>query len=62
MDEIDDANETAEAYLRELIANRRKPQPIPKGNGRCWACKIDVTGGRRFCCRECADQWEASQP
>ena len=58
MDDIDDANEEAEAQLQEIIAQRPKPQPIPPGNGRCWVCEITVTGGRRFCCRECADQWE----
>lgn len=61
MDDIDNANDQAETHLQDLIANRPKPQPIPPGNGRCWVCEIDVSGGRRFCGRGCADEWEASQ-
>jgi len=61
MDDIDDANESAFLTLQDALDRRPKPQPIPKGNGRCWVCEIDVTGSRRFCGRECADEWEASQ-
>lgn len=61
MDDIDLANDHAEMHRQHALKARPIPQPIPKGNGRCWLCEIDVEGDRRFCCRECADAWEEGQ-
>lgn len=60
MDEVDLANDRAEFYRQQALDTRPRPTPIPPGNGRCWVCAIDVEGARRFCCRDCADHWEAN--
>lgn len=56
MDEADRADEQAEQTLRAALAKRLPAGP--EATGLCLWCGIEVEPGRRFCDRECRDDWE----
>lgn len=61
-DIIDDANEHAAAFLAEAIEARKTFAPSPgHATGRCLCCGLPVEPPRRWCDRDCADDWEAER-
>lgn len=61
-DIIDDANNTADLFLRVELQNRKHTAiKAPDGIGVCLNCGADVEGDRRWCDHECRDQWQADQ-
>lgn len=62
MDIVDDAELKQERLLEAEIAriSAEAHKPIV-GTGECWNCGEPVEPGRRWCCADCRDQWEAEQ-
>lgn len=56
-DEADIANDIAEAERQRAIAEARVFHHQP-GIGICINCGVDVEGERRWCSKECCDDWE----
>lgn len=44
-----------------IKAARNKPLDTKNPSGECWNCFSSTGHERRFCDRECADEWEAEQ-
>ena len=61
-DEIDLANEQAERWLNQALANRSQ-QPKLAVKGSCHYCEADFAAGdeRLFCDSECAQDYEKEQ-
>jgi len=56
-DEADRGNDTAEFFL-DVAKRNKKPQADPHGIGMCLNCGAGVDGNRRWCDKDCADEWE----
>lgn len=57
MDEIDMANDHIERELAQSLAVARAVKPTPVYL-HCLNCGEPVTGGRAYCCAECAEDGE----
>jgi hypothetical protein len=55
MDEADAADATVEQHLKRALARRNATLPAV---GTCYSCAEPVDGARRFCDRECLEDWE----
>lgn len=55
MDEADAADLTMEQALSSALA-KRQATLIPVG--RCYSCNEGVEGNRRFCDKDCLEDWE----
>lgn len=55
MDDADAADLTQEQELSSALA-KRKTTLIPVG--RCYSCNESVEGNRRFCDKDCLEDWE----
>lgn len=62
-DLIDDANETAELFLRAALLNKQQ-SPIlnATGVGFCLHCEKDLAPERRWCDAACRDAWQRENP
>lgn len=61
-DEADKGNNTAELFLSIALKNAAGKK-LDTGNksGLCWYCDEPTGSERRFCNRECAQEWEREQ-
>ncbi|MFN8993262.1 MAG: hypothetical protein ACK5X3_06315 [Pseudomonadota bacterium] len=57
-DEADAADATVEQHLRDALARRRASLPAV---GQCYSCAEPVDDGRRFCDRDCLDDYERAE-
>ena len=57
MDDIDRAAEY-QRRLTEAAVSQRKRESGLQATGHCHWCDEPVTGERRFCDSDCADDWE----
>ena len=59
-DVIDDAAEVIERTLEANIKAAREAiiDPMSNDTGECLWCGSEVSDGRRFCDKYCADDWE----
>ena len=58
MDEADAADITAEQHLQRALARRQATLPAV---GQCYSCAKPVDAGRRFCDRDCMDDFERAE-
>lgn len=58
MDEADAADITAEQHLQRALARRQATLPAV---GQCYSCAEPVDAGRRFCDRDCMDDFERAE-
>ena len=58
MDEADAADITAEQHLQRALARRQATLPAV---GQCYSCADPVDAGRRFCDRDCMDDFERAE-
>lgn len=57
MDEIDVANEHIERELEQRIKAARSAKPTPE-TIHCMNCGEPTERGSRFCCKDCAEDFE----
>lgn len=55
-DLVDEANETADLFLRAARA-KRKIEPTPEGTGSCLNCAAELDDARRWCDLECQSDY-----
>ncbi|MBS4049402.1 MAG: hypothetical protein KG075_23860 [Alphaproteobacteria bacterium] len=61
-DIIDQANDTADLFLRSsLLKRQQSAKDPPSGIGMCLSCGEDVEGERRWCDAGCRDDWQRRQ-
>jgi len=58
MDDADAADLTAEQHLKRALARRHATLPA---SGQCYSCAEPVEDGRRFCDRECSQDYERAE-
>lgn len=58
MDEADAADLTVEQHLKRALARRHATLPAV---GTCYSCGEPVDDGRRFCDRECLEDFERAE-
>ena len=58
MDDADAADITAEQHLQRALARRQATLPAV---GQCYSCGEPVDAGRRFCDRDCMDDFERAE-
>ena len=58
MDDADAADLTAEQNLQRALARRQATLPAV---GQCYSCAEPVDAGRRFCDRDCMDDFERAE-
>ena len=58
MDEADAADATVEQNLKRALARRHATLPAV---GQCYSCAEPVDAGRRFCDRDCMDDFERAE-
>jgi hypothetical protein len=59
-DIADNADAATDAFMREAFANI-KPSQIPDGVGFCLNCGAGVEGNKRWCDKDCLDDWQQAQ-
>ncbi len=57
-DEADAADATVEQHLRDALTRRRTSLPAV---GQCYSCAEPVDGSRKFCDRDCLDDYERAE-
>ena len=57
-DDADAADATVEQNLRDALTRRRASLPAV---GQCYSCAEPVEDGRRFCDRDCLDDYERAE-
>lgn len=58
MADIFDQATAREEQDRELaLQNARKTTNSPSYTGFCLNCEVETSGGNRWCCTECRDDW-----
>ena len=58
-DIIDQANDTADTFLRSALS--RRESEAPPANGRCLFCFSQLEPGHRWCDNDCREDWEKEQ-
>jgi hypothetical protein len=58
VDEADAADATVEQHLKRALARRNATLPAV---GTCYSCAEPVADGRRFCDRECLEDFERAE-
>lgn len=56
-DEVDQANDIAEATAARRIQSIRNEPPAAMPTGFCLECDDPVESGHRWCSPECRDMW-----
>lgn len=56
-DIIDNANDTAELFLRAAVSKARI-DGAPPSTGRCFNCEEPVPSGLRWCDVDCRNDWQ----
>jgi hypothetical protein len=56
-DEIDRANDQAEELLKRAILHASQVKYDVEPNGKCHNCLARVPKGRRFCDKDCSDDY-----
>lgn len=58
-DIIDQANDTADLYLNAALRKQQHEDIVtPSGIGMCLSCGEPVEGDRRWCDKDCRDDWQ----
>ena len=61
-DIIDDANDTAETFLRAALSKHQHSAKVTtEGVGLCLCCGADLPDDRRWCNPECRNLWQDEQ-
>lgn len=62
MDEADITDRHSEFIAKANLDQSYKSGPKGVANGHCWFCGEDVEPGRRWCSKQCCDEWQSENP